>query len=68
MAGQVPYDTGVTEAMVRGLSVPEYDHGPVTAELKKYGRASKPIWRCLRCNSGERGKAGENKDWRMAEL
>jgi len=34
LVGRVPYDTVVTEAMVQGLPVTEYDDGPVTAELK----------------------------------
>lgn len=34
VAGQVPYDTVVTEAMVQGLPVPEYDHaGGVCAAI-----------------------------------
>jgi MinD superfamily P-loop ATPase len=34
LVGQVPFDTVVTEAMVQGRPVTEYDDGPVTAELK----------------------------------
>jgi len=34
LVGQVPFDTVVTEAMVQGQPVTEYDDGPVTAELK----------------------------------
>jgi hypothetical protein len=34
LVGQVPFDTVVTEAMVQGLPVTEYDDGPVTMELK----------------------------------
>jgi len=33
LVGQVPYDTVVTEAMVQGLPVTEYDDGPVSQEL-----------------------------------
>jgi len=35
LVGQVPYDTVVTEAMVRGRPVTEYDDGPVSRELKR---------------------------------
>ena len=33
LVGRVPYDTVVTEAMVQGLPVTEYDDGPVSREL-----------------------------------
>ncbi len=33
LLGRVPYDTVVTEAMVQGLPVTEYDNGPVSREL-----------------------------------
>ena len=35
LVGQVPYDTVVTEAMVQGRPVTEYDHGPVSRELRR---------------------------------
>ena len=33
LVGRIPYDTVVTEAMVRGLPVTEYEDGPVSREL-----------------------------------
>lgn len=35
VAGKIPFDTIVTDAMVAGLPVVEYGSGPVTDELKK---------------------------------
>jgi MinD superfamily P-loop ATPase len=35
MAGRIPYDTVVTEAMVRGLPVTEYTDGPVAKALRE---------------------------------
>ena len=35
LVGQVPYDTVVTEAMVQGRPVTEYDHGPASRELRR---------------------------------
>ena len=41
LVGQIPYDTVVTEAMVRGLPVTEYADGPV-------GDALADVWRRVR--------------------
>jgi len=35
VVGYIPFDTVVTEAMVRGLPVTEYDDGPVSRELRR---------------------------------
>ncbi|HIC93196.1 MAG TPA: 4Fe-4S dicluster domain-containing protein [Anaerolineae bacterium] len=35
MVGRIPYDAVVTEAMVRGLPVTEYEDGPVSRELRR---------------------------------
>ena len=35
LVGQVPFDTVVTEAMVQGQPVTEYDDGPVSRELRR---------------------------------
>jgi MinD superfamily P-loop ATPase len=44
--GLVPYDTVITEAMVAGQPVTEYDRGPATQALQA-------IWRQLRAHGYE---------------
>ena len=45
MVGRVPYDAVVTEAMVQGLPVTEYEDGPVSREL---GR----VWERIKARLG----------------
>lgn len=62
VVGRVPFDTVVTEAMLQGLPVTEYDDGPVTAELKAmWIRIRKALnfgLRTRQAPAGRRGRSG----------